>query len=134
MHKFPIYEYKAFHELPFDKFNTFKFSVYILDFQWNYLFINDYVKNNLGERANDLIGKSMWLTFPELASDPVFAQIREKMERRIAVNVETNSPLTSKRLHITGYALEDCYFFTSSILPDKEELLNEIRMQLSKRK
>lgn len=134
MHKFPIYEYKAFYELPLDKFDTFKFSVYILDFQWNYLFINDFVKNNLGERANDLIGKSMWLTFPELASDPVFAQIREKMERRIAVNVETNSPLTSKRLHITGYALEDCYFFTSSILPDKEELLNEIRMQLSKRK
>lgn len=134
MHKFPIYEYKAFHELPLDKFNTFKFSVYILDFQWNYLFVNDFVKTNLGDRGRDLIGKNMWSTFPELASDPVFVQLREKMERRITVNAETNSPLTSHRLHITGYPLEDSYFFTSSILPDKEELLNEIRMQLAKRK
>ena len=134
MHKFPIYEYKSFHELPLDKLNTFKFSVYILDFDWNYLFINDFVIRNLGGRGNGLIGKNMWLTFPELASDPVFSQLKEKMERRITVNSETNSPVTGQRLHITGYALDDSYFFTSSILPDKEELLNEIRMQLSKRK
>ena len=134
MHKFPIYEYKSFQELPLDKFDTFKFSVYLLDFQWNYLFLNAFARNNLGDRASDLVGKNICFVFPELASDPFFSQMREKMERRITVNAETNSPLTGQRLHITGYALEDSYYFTSSILPDKEELLNEIRMQLSKRK
>ena len=39
MHKFPITEYKKFSELPFDKFNTLKFSVYIIDFNWNYLHV-----------------------------------------------------------------------------------------------
>ena len=134
MHKFPIYEYKAFRELPFDKFNTFKFSVYIVDFEWNYLFLNDFAKNNLGDRGADLVGKNMWAVFPELAHDSMFIQLRDKMERRITCNLETNSPLTGRRLHITGYPLDDCYFFTSSILPDKEELLNEIRMQLTRRK
>jgi hypothetical protein len=134
MHKFPIYEYKTFQELPLDKFNSFKFSVYLLDFDWNYLFVNDFVKENLGERAKSLAGKNMWIEFPELASDSVFMQLREKMEKRITCHFETNSPVTGQRLQVTGYPLEDCYYFTSSILPDKQELLNELRMHLTKRK
>ena len=72
MHKFPITEYKKFSELPFDKFNTLKFSVYIIDFNWNYRFVNDFGKRNLGERANDLIGKNMWEEFKELTTDSSF--------------------------------------------------------------
>ena len=51
MHKFPITEYKKFSEIPLDKLDTFKFSVYIIDFNWNYLFVNDFAKNNLGARG-----------------------------------------------------------------------------------
>ena len=134
MHKFPIYEYRLFKELPLDKFNSFKFSVYILDFNWNYLFVNDFVHSNLGPRAKDLIGKNMWKEFPELASDPTFISLHEKMDRRIASSFSTNSPINGQRLHITGYPLEDCFYFTSSVLPDKEELLNDLRSQLTKRK
>jgi hypothetical protein len=134
MHKFPIHQYKTFAELPLDKFNTFKFSVYILDFNWNYLFVNDFVKQNLSHRAEDLIGKNMWTAFPELASDATFSQLKDKIDRRIACNFETNSPVNGKRLYITGYPLDDCFYFTSSILPDKQELLNELRAQLTRRK
>jgi hypothetical protein len=134
MHKFPINNYRIFGELPLDKFDSFKFSVYIIDFEWNYLFVNDFVRQNLGPRAQDIIGKNMWKEFPELEKDPVFGQLREKMDSRIPCTVETTSPVNGKRLYITGYPLEDCFYFTSSILPDKQELMNELRSMLGKKK
>jgi hypothetical protein len=134
MHKFPINEYKTFSELPLDKFQTFKFSVYILDFNWNYLFVNDFAKANLGEKMSHILGKNMWNEFKELAADPVFNQIRDKMDRRLSCSYETTSPLNGQRIYITGYPLEDCFYFTSSILPDRQELLNDIRNQLTKKK
>jgi hypothetical protein len=134
MHKFPINNYKKFIELPLDQFNRLKFSVYIIDFNWNYLFVNDAVKNNLGDRATSLMGKNMWEEFKELAEDSTFILMRKKMEQGITVNMETISPLTRRRLNITGYALEDCYYFSSSILPDKDDLIHDLRNQLGRQK
>jgi hypothetical protein len=79
MHKFPINNYKTFGELPLDKFNTFRFSVYIISFDWTYMFINDFVRETLGPRADNIVGKNIWKEFPELEKDPVFNQLREKM-------------------------------------------------------
>jgi PAS domain-containing protein len=134
MHKFPIYQYSKFDQLPLEKFDSFRFSVYVIDFNWDYLFVNQFVRENLGKRADDLIGKNMWKEFPELASDPTFAKLREKMDRRIACVFETFSPINGQRLSITGYPLDDCLYFTSSILPDKQELINELRTHLNNRK
>ncbi len=134
VHKFPITEYKTFSELPLDKFNTLKFSVYILDFNWNYLFINDFAKTILGGRANELVGKNIWAQFEELENDPSFKELKANMEKRITTNMIVVSPVHGKRQNITGYALEDCFYFSSSILPDKENLIEELRQELGKKK
>ena len=134
MYKFPITEYKKFSELPLDKFNTLKFSVYIIDFNWNYLFVNEFVKQNLGDRASNLIGKNMWKEFKELAADYSFQLLKQNMERGVSSNIIVTSPIDGKRLNITGYSLQDCYYFSSSILPDKDNLIDELRNELGKRK
>jgi hypothetical protein len=134
MHKFPITSYKKCSELPLDQFQKLKFLVYIIDFNWNYLFVNDAVKANLGERGNNLIGKNMWEEFEELTVDPAFNQMRQKMEQGLTVNMETISPINGKRLSITGYRLEDCYYFAASILPDKDDLIHELRSHLRRNK
>lgn len=134
MHKFPISQYRTFSELPLEKFNSFKFSVYIIDFNWNYLFVNDFAKNLLGERGKDLIGKNMWTQFKELEVDPSFKLLRKNAENGITTNMTVTSPVLGKRLNITGYPLEDCYYFSASILPDKDNLIDELRNELGKRK
>jgi hypothetical protein len=134
MHKFPITEYRKFSDLPLDKLNVLKFSVYILDFNWNYLFVNDFVKENLGERGQDLTGKNMWEQFQELATHPSFQTLKRNSEKGVVSNLIAISPINRKRLNITGYPLEDCYYFSSSILPDKDDLIDELRNELSKRK
>ena len=134
MHKFPITTYTKFAELPLDQFQSLKFSIYIIDFSWNYLFVNNYVKDTLGERAQDLIGKNMWEEFKELAADHNFNFLKKNMEKGIVTNLVTISPVNGKRLNITGYPLEDCYYFSASVLPDKDDLIHELRNELKKRK
>jgi hypothetical protein len=133
MHKFPISEYKKFSEIPLEKLNTFKFSVYIIDFNWNYLFVNEFAINNLQKRGRDLIGKNMWEVFSELQADPGFSLLKKNSEKGITSNMIVTSPVTRQRLNITGFPLEDCYYFTSSILPDKDNLIDELRNELAKK-
>jgi hypothetical protein len=134
MHKFPITEYHRFDELPLTRLNELNFSIYILDFNWNYMFVNEFVKKNIGSRAENLVGKNMWTVFPELAADPSFQQMKRNAEKRVLTNVTVISPINSQRINIIGYPLDDCFYFSSSILPDKNDLLQELRNELGKKK
>jgi hypothetical protein len=134
MHKFPITEYHRFDELPLTRLNELNFSIYILDFNWNYMFVNEFVRKNLGSRAENLVGKNMWTVFPELAADPSFQQMKRNAEKRVLTNVTVISPINSQRINIIGYPLDDCFYFSSSILPDKNDLLQELRNELGKKK
>lgn len=123
----------SFSELPFDKFNTLRISVYAFDYDWNFLYVNNFVRENLGERGNNLEGKNLWEKFPELLVDPVFVNLKNEMELGNDVQVTTTSPITGHKLSVTGYMLSDCYVFSSAILPKKEELINDLRNQLRKK-
>lgn len=132
MHKFPVAQYHRFAELPLREFDTFHFSVYVLDLEWNYLFVNQFAASGLGVKPTDLVGQNMWQRFPELANDLSFQKLRESLENNIAVNFRTVSPLTSLRLNVSGMRLDDCYYCTSSVIPNREDLLSELRKELKK--
>lgn len=134
MHKLFIPGETRFAEVNTEQFNGLKYATYILDFDWNYLFVNDYVSKNLGARGRDLVGKNMWSAFTELAKEPAFMRMKTDIEKGIPVNFNTNSPLTGQRLNIVGYPLKDCFFFYASQLPKKEDLMHELRMELEKEK
>ena len=127
MHKFPITNYKNYSQLPLDEFNTQKFSIYIIDFDWNYVFANDCAYKTLNKTENDLIGKNM---FTGIEVDPEYSRFLKKVENGSVSNIIAISPATRKRVSVTGYPLEDCYYFAVSALPDKEDLMNELRSQL----
>ena len=124
----------TYADLPLDVFNTQNISVYVLDFNWNYLFVNDFTTKNLGSRGMGLVGKNMWLTFPVLGADTVFNQLKDKTEKGLETNFITISPLTSQRINIAGRPLADCYLFSMSILPTKDDLMNDLRGQLNRGK
>jgi hypothetical protein len=132
MYKLNFSDYSSFSDLPLEEFNEAKFSIYVLDFQWRYLFVNDFVRHNLKVRGEDLIGKNMWKMFGELAMDSAFLQMKMNTEKGWSTNLITTSPLTSQRLNIVGQPMSDCYLFSASILPNKDELLNELRKYLPK--
>lgn len=131
--KLQISQDSFFSELDLAELDEAKFSVYVLDHQWNYLFVNQHVKSNLGERGQDMVGKNMWQYFSELSADFVFQKMKQETENGLSVNFTTTSPINGQRLNIVGYPLKDCYFFYASQLPRKDELLNELRSTLEKK-
>ena len=96
------------------------------------MYVNHFVESNLGRKREELLGKNMWALYPELKTDPIFNQLKSETESGKQSNYITISPLTFHRLNIVGQPLEDCYFFTASILPNKDALLNELRVAMNK--
>jgi hypothetical protein len=133
MHRFDISEYSQLSDLPLHRFDEVKFSVYVIDRQWNYLFVNNFVKENLGKTNDELLGKNMWKTFGALPRDPSFISLKNNSEKGLDTQLVTTSPINSQRLNIVGRPLQDCYIFFASILPNKEDLLAELRNELKKK-
>jgi hypothetical protein len=133
MDKLSIGQYSEYIQLPLDKFETMKFAVYALDKEWNYLFVNDFVKSSLGERGKDMVGKNIWALFPELVRDPSFQLIKLNSEKGLTSNMIIVSPITGMRQNIVGHVLEDCFLFYATILPNKADLMNELRNELGKK-
>jgi hypothetical protein len=75
----------------------------------------------------------MWEVFPSLRTDPFFADFKTRMEKTGSFNGISISPLTKQKLSITGYALEDCFYCTSSILLNKDDLISDLRKQMSRK-
>jgi hypothetical protein len=133
MDEFNTFNYTQYSDLPLEKFDSFNFSVYVLDKEWNYLFVNLFVTQNLGVKGHDLVGKNMWQVFPELKAAPAFIQLKTNTDKGLDSQIVAASPLNSQRLSISGRILNDCNLFTSTILPKKEELLHELRNVLVKK-
>jgi hypothetical protein len=133
MDKLTVAPTMSFSELVLEEYNTLRYSIYVLDFDWNYLFVNQFVLDNLKKTKEDLLGKNMWTTFTELNEDPYFVQMKIDVEKGKPINFVSNSPLTNQRLNVVGTRLKDCYFFYSSILPKKDELMNELRQSMQKK-
>ena len=134
MYKFPIYNYTCFSELPLEQLNQLNFSVYILDFEWNYLFVNNFACKRLNKSSGDLLGANMWEMYKELQTDPVYMQMKKNAANGIASDLTTISPVTGHRVNIKDYRLEDCYYFSVSTLPNKETLMDELRGEMEKYK
>jgi PAS domain-containing protein len=119
-------------DLPFNAFETMNQIVYVLDKNWNFVYVNHRVAENLGMRGAALAGKNMWVQFPELLLDAAFIKIKTLTEQGQVIDLVTTSPLTGKRLNIKSFILSDCVVFFSTILINKDELLSELRGAIRK--
>lgn len=133
MHKFPIFKYKRCSELPYDELDDQNFAIYILDLDWNYYFANKFVFELHKLERSDLIGNNIWRALSEkMDVDSGFKKFIKTVREGNPANTTTISAISNKRVNVTGYPLEDCYYFAVTILPDKEALIDELRNQLKK--
>jgi hypothetical protein len=129
-----IKNFKRFEEIPLHVLDKLPFSVYIIDYNWIYLFLNANSINVFGSLANSLIGKSALEVFKDARYQAMFDKIKEGVENKISLNTTVYSPLRGRQVNIKGYPLEDCYYFSATILPAKEEVLADLRAQLKRKK
>ncbi len=124
----------SYRDVSLSGLNALPYSVYILDYEWRYMFVNDNAKKVLGVLAEEMIGRSAL----EISKSPVFNEVFEMLSyhlfKKLPLEVTTYSPLRVSQTRIKGYPLHDCYVLCSIPLPAKAEVMNELREELKKRK
>ena len=126
--------YKRFSELPLVVLNALPYSVYIIDYSWTYIFLNDHSKTLFEADMRDLTGRSALDVFRAPKFHEIFEAIRDGVENRFSTTNRIYSPMRGQQVLIKGVPLEDCYLFTACTLPGKDELLQELRAELMRNK
>lgn len=131
--KYLLAQYYAFRDLPFDELNVKKSSVYIVDYDWNYLYANHQAVERMGSSPVGKNVKDLWKEHPDKNFQPIFDLLKGPVYERKPLDINSRSPLTKRVIEIIGHPLADCYFFAITELPDKESLLTELKGLLKKR-
>ncbi len=104
-----------------------------MDFDLNYLFANTYAFKVHNRERSGLLGENLWESLNQkMLVDTDFKVFIKRVKAGNVANVTTISALSRKRVSVTGYPLEDCYYFAVTILPDKDDLMTELCNQLKK--
>ncbi|NOR28775.1 MAG: PAS domain S-box protein [Lutibacter sp.] len=68
--------------------SSIKDGFVILDYNSNYLYVNEQASNLLGRSSEELIGKHIWTEFPEKEGDTFFDNYQEALETRKPISFE----------------------------------------------
>lgn len=59
-----------------------------LDRDWNYIFVNERLAQNVGRKREDLLGRNIWKVFPEAIGTPVHKAYLRAMEEQEVIDLE----------------------------------------------
>lgn len=130
---FSIRHFTSFHQIPLDELDKLSHSIYIIDYNWKFLFVNQNCKDVFGQLGLALVGRSALTLFRDTQFKPIFDELAYSVNRRIAFQTVLYSPLRYKQVKVTGFPLDDCYFFSSIPLPGKDEVVDDLRTILKKK-
>jgi hypothetical protein len=131
---FSIRHYTKFREIPLDQLDLMNYSITIIDYNWTCLFVNANTKQTLGAKTEKVIGLKLLEAFTGLKFETYFEKLQYSVSRKIDCEVVQYSPLRDKNVRITGYALEDCYYFSLIPLPEKNAIFDDLRSALKRKK
>lgn len=130
---FLIRNHQCYADLPLGILDELKYSIYVIDYDWIYLFINKNARDAFGRLADKLIGQSAIEIFSDSRFYSVFEKIRHSVATKIPLHTIVDSPLRGRQIVLKGYPLQDCYYFSAGVLPGKQEVLDELREELKRR-
>ena len=99
--------------------SSIKNGFVILDYNSNYVFVNKKAANFLGKKSQDLIGKNMWVEFPEKEGDLFYDKYQTALKTRKPISFENYFEPWNR-------------WFENRIIPSKDGMLiffNEITNQ-----
>ena len=130
--KHEILKYELFEDIPLDLIDEKKYSIYIIDYDWNYLHANPHSIKQSGLNPTGKNIRTVWGEHPSINFAPVYNLLKENVAQKKAFEIKSRSPLTRKAIEIVGRPLANCYYFSVYELPDKESLLKELKSLLKR--
>lgn len=131
---FSVRNHRYYREIPLDQVDELPHSVYIIDYNWVYLFVNKNCKRAFGSLGENLVGQNALEKFADPKFQAIFDEITYSVKNKLPLDKILFSPLRTSQVRLTGFPLEDCYYFSSIPIPDKDDVLKELRDQLKKKK
>jgi hypothetical protein len=123
-------KYTGFAELPFEQFNEVNIEIYITDHNWNFLFVNNYAQKRSGNKK--IVGKNLWQSFEPGEMDANFNILKKNLEQGIVTNFVTPAR-NMKKQNVIGFPLKDCFYISASEVPNKQDLIHELRGELGRK-
>lgn len=81
-------------------------AFFAVDRYWCFVYINKEAERRLGRRREDLIGKSLWNEFPEIAGSALFEEMHRAVLQQTELALEAKWPVDGKRIEAHIYPSE----------------------------
>jgi diguanylate cyclase (GGDEF)-like protein/PAS domain S-box-containing protein len=82
-------------------------AFFALDQAWNFTYANSFLEPILGRKSSELLGKNIWLEFPELVSTQTHKQYHTAVKVHTSVEFEEYYPRINKWLLVRVYPSKD---------------------------
>src|SRR5688572_14706121 len=99
--KFPIQSFDTFKSLPFEEFDKLRYSVFVIDYEWNYLYTNPYVAERLnGISIINRNVRDIWEDHKHLNFQPLYNIVKNPVANHQPLSLKTHSPLRNNIIEI----------------------------------
>ena len=82
-------------------------ALYTVDADWRLTYLNRAAETLSGRSRHDLLGQTLWDSFPQAVDLPASAELRSAMTEQRPVTLEYRSPLLGRWLDLRAYPLND---------------------------
>lgn len=112
-----LFNRRTFAGLSLAELDTYRYSVYVIDYDWFYLFCNEYARQKIGYDVTGKYIKRVWEQNRGTLFEPLFQKLQKAVEDKVEIVLYDFSPVTKNKIQIDGFPLEDCYYFSVKDLP-----------------
>jgi two-component system, cell cycle sensor histidine kinase and response regulator CckA len=102
-------------------------SLFVLDLDWRFVYLNDQAVRDTRQTADDLLGHSLWEKFPALLGTPLEGHYRRAMAEQTPVHFEMRALLSSRWLEVHAFPAPEGLVAYSRDASDRRRLEDQLR-------
>lgn len=87
--------------------DTINDGSYLLDKNWDFTYLNSSAEKTVNKSKQELLGKNIWETFPEVKSHIFYKTYHEAMEQKKTISIEDYYPHLNKWFEVVMQPLND---------------------------
>ncbi len=111
-------------------FNTMLEGCQVINFDWEYVYINNAFLKQINLAEKKLIGNKIWEVFPGIEETDMFSLIKECMADRSVKEIKSKFKFTEgeeKSLHLRIYPVSEGVFVLSNDITERVKAINELK-------
>ena len=109
-------------------------NLYVIDREWNYVYINKKAASSLNMKPEDFIGKNLWKLFPKYAGTEDGIKFRNSMEKREISRFETHSKYTGIWYDVNVYPSNEGITILGTDITERKNIEEQKQKLLEKEK